>query len=81
MAYTVLYFASVRDRLGLERELVDAPANIDSVAFLKHLARLRPQAADLFATCRVAVNYEFIAAPMSLPNDAEIAVIPPVSGG
>ncbi len=81
MAYTVLYFASVRDRLGLEREQIDAPADIDSTAFLRLMAARHPTAADLFATCRLAVNCEFAAAPFTLPEGGEIAVIPPVSGG
>lgn len=78
---TVLYFASLRDRLGREREIVELPARTTDRAVLDALARLRPEAADLLATCRLAVDHAFAAGAVELRAESEVAVIPPVSGG
>jgi len=40
-----------------------------------------PDAADLFAACRVAVNREFVSPDSPIADGAEVALIPPVSGG
>ena len=78
---TVLYFASVRDRLGRERDVVELPARTTDRAVLEALARLRPEAADLLAACRLAVDHAFAAGAVELSEASEVAVIPPVSGG
>lgn len=78
---TVLYFASVRDRLGRAQDLVDLPALISDRAVRAALARLRPEAADLLAVCRLAVDHAFVSGAVELSAKSEVAVIPPVSGG
>lgn len=78
---TILYFAQVRDRLGCEQERLELPAATSSAAILAALGARHPQCATAFATCRVAVDCRFVAGAVTLTEDAEIAVIPPVSGG
>lgn len=76
---TLLYFASLRERAGLERELVDSAA--------RTLAELYDEAQDKHALgwprshLRVAVDGEFAHWHEVPRPDSEIAFIPPVSGG
>ena len=78
MSVTVRYCASLRDAAGTDAETLPTPASLESLYDMlrgKHgfaLARER---------LRVAVDGEF--APWDAPvrDGAEIAFIPPVSGG
>jgi molybdopterin converting factor small subunit len=47
----------------------------------KHLAVRFPAMAGLLERSAVAVNNEFAADTLILPHGAEIALLPPVSGG
>jgi molybdopterin synthase sulfur carrier subunit len=82
---TLLYFASLRERLGCSREQVALPAGSPTVASLLEQLRDRdPRWSDAFAPgqrWRVAVNRETadLATPVK-PGD-EIAFFPPVTGG
>ena len=78
MSVTVLYFASLRDAAGCGREQVPAPA---SLAALYDELRARHGFALPRDRLRVALDGEF-AAWDAVPRDgAEVAFIPPVSGG
>jgi molybdopterin synthase sulfur carrier subunit len=76
---TLLYFASLRERAGLERELVDSAA--------RTLADLYDEAAGRHVLgwprdhLRVAVDGEFAHWHDMPRSGSEIAFIPPVSGG
>lgn len=76
----VRLFASLRERASaneLELEL-DAPAD---VAALKRALEQRHPALGSLAHVRVAVDREYAAESTALNENAEIALIPPVSGG
>jgi sulfur-carrier protein len=78
MSVVVLYFASLRDAAGIDREELPRPA---SLAALYDELRARHGFALPAERLRVAVDGEF-ARWDSVPHDgAEIAFIPPVSGG
>jgi molybdopterin synthase catalytic subunit len=84
-AVTVLYFAHLRERLGCARETVELPGETDTAALAallaaRHAAR-DPLAAASFARCRLALDHAFVQGPVHLGPGAELAVIPPVSGG
>jgi molybdopterin synthase sulfur carrier subunit len=82
---TVLYFASLRERLGTGRELVPMPASTSTVGSLVDALRDRGDAwSEAFApgrAWRVAVNQQMaeLATPVK-PGD-EVAFFPPVTGG
>jgi molybdopterin converting factor subunit 1 len=78
---TILYFAQLRDRLGLESERYPLPAQGDAAALLALVVARHPAAAAIVARCRVAVDHQFVAGPCALTPISEIALIPPVSGG
>ena len=78
MSVTVLYFASLRDAAGVGAEIVDRPA---SLAGLYAQLRERHGFAMSQDKLRVAVDGAFSDWNAAVPDGAEIAFIPPVSGG
>ena len=81
MAQMVLLFAGLREAVGSDAVAVELPAGA-TVADLRHrLAAACPAAASLLVRSRVAVNHEFVPDDRPIPPGAEVAVIPPVSGG
>jgi molybdopterin converting factor subunit 1 len=80
-AVTVLYFASLRDRLGRDHEALELPAATTSAEVLALVARRHPSCADAVACCRLAVDQAFADGPLTLSAASELALIPPVSGG
>lgn len=82
---TLLYFAALRERLGLDSEQVPLEALKPSpnVASLwRWLEEAHPQLTGWRAHLRLAINHDFVDDPSSplRPGD-EVALIPPVSGG
>ena len=82
---TVLYFASLRERLGCAREQVPLPAATATVGQVVETLRARDgRWSDAFApegAWRFAVNQQIadLATPLK-PGD-EVAFFPPVTGG
>jgi molybdopterin synthase sulfur carrier subunit len=78
MSVTVLYFASLRDAAGVDREQLPLPASLDSL-YVELAARhgFSLPAAKL----RVALDGAFARWDSPLRDGCEIAFIPPVSGG
>ena len=81
----LLYFAWVRQKVGLGEETVDLPGDVRTVGALMAWLKTRGAGyADAFADqkrLRAAVNQEHVdfAAPVSAGD--EIAFFPPVTGG
>ncbi|MEM1351514.1 MAG: molybdopterin converting factor subunit 1 [Pseudomonadota bacterium] len=79
----VLYFASVRERVGIPREIVETSATTveELVAELcAREARYAAAFADLSAL-RVAVDQELTGFDASLEGVREVAFFPPMTGG
>lgn len=85
MKITILYFASLRETLGLERESVEIPAEILTMGALRNWLRLRGGAwAESLAegrAVRMALNRQLAGPGSALVNGAEVAFFPPVTGG
>jgi molybdopterin converting factor subunit 1 len=80
----VLLFAGIRARLGVPHLEVDLPdqAEPPTVAQLRRwLADAHPELADAIGHCRVAIDHEFAREHDAIREHAELALIPPVSGG
>ena len=74
----VLFFATVRDRAGTR----EAELTIDSgTTVTELLAETYPSAGPTIETALVSVNKEFAFDQDVIPDGAEVAVFPPVSGG
>lgn len=78
---TLLYFAAARERVGLPRESLELPPGARVADVLRLLASRHPSLAPLLPHLRVAVNQEFSDMDAEVPPGAELALIPPVSGG
>jgi sulfur-carrier protein len=79
MTITVLYFASLREARGIERETLpshdgDLGALYDALATTHGFALKRDRV-------RVAVNGEFVSWQRAPVSGDEVVFIPPVSGG
>ena len=85
MKVKVLFFASLRERLGTPLEEVDIPDSASTVAGLRmHLMRRGGAWHDVLAdmkVVRVAVNHDMAAANAPLNPGDEVAFFPPVTGG
>ena len=82
---TILYFAWLRERIGLAQEALPLTANVRTVSELvDHLAKLSAGHAAAFKnrrTIRCAVNQEFAHPSTPVQPGDEVAFFPPVTGG
>ncbi len=77
----VLFFATLRDRAGMREAEFDLPSKA-TVADLKNALTERfPALEEALSTALFAVNRQYAFDEERLPDDAEVAVFPPVSGG
>jgi sulfur-carrier protein len=82
---TVLYFAWLRDRMGVAQEQMELPASVETVgALLEWIAARSPRHRAAFenrAVVRCAVNQDFADASAPVRAGDEVAFFPPVTGG
>jgi sulfur-carrier protein len=82
---SILYFAWLRERVGVSEETISPPASVVTLADLVlYLADLDERHAAAFKdrkTVRCAVNQEFADPATILRQGDEIAFFPPVTGG
>jgi molybdopterin synthase sulfur carrier subunit len=85
MTLTLLYFARLREALGRDRETVQLPAGVATVAELRAwlIARGEPFAGAFgeIRRIRAAVNQSMAHDDTRLADGAEVAFFPPVTGG
>ena len=85
MKVRVLYFASIREKLGRDSEEIDLPAGVASIAALRTHLRARGGAwADALAEgklLRAAVNQDMAQPAAAIKAGDEVAFFPPVTGG
>ena len=79
----VLYFAWLRERIGLNRERVDTRAATvrDLIAELVARGDGYPLAFADLTSLRVAVDQELASYDTALANAREVAFFPPMTGG
>jgi molybdopterin synthase sulfur carrier subunit len=82
---TILYFAWLRELVGLAQEELPLPDGVDTVAgLIAHLSARGPGHAAAFQTqrrVRCAVNQEFADPTSPVHPGDEVAFFPPVTGG
>lgn len=82
MSVEILYFAGLREKLGLGSERLDLPASVLTVAELRaHLLALGRDALAATPNLRCAVNQEMQGLDALVRDGDEIAFFPPVTGG
>jgi len=84
MKITVRYFALLRERMGLDSEVLswdDAEPTVERLR--RHLADRVPALAVFLRSgpILVAVNRQYAAADTLLSDGDEVALFPPVTGG
>ena len=81
----LLYFAWVRQRIGVGSETVELPAGVTTVAALVDWLRTRgPGYAEAFRDTRAircAVNQDYVEPEHPVAAGDEVAFFPPVTGG
>lgn len=82
---TLLYFAWVREKIGLAREVVALPPTVATIADLIAWQKTRgAEYANAFArpdVIRTALDQTHVKPTASLEGAREIAFFPPVTGG
>ncbi|MCF8152242.1 MAG: molybdopterin converting factor subunit 1 [Sulfuritalea sp.] len=84
MNVNILFFASLREALGVSSESLALPANVVSTGDLRdHLAARGEPWSVLAATknLRVAVNQQMVGLDAAIKAGDEVAFFPPVTGG
>ena len=81
----IFYFAWVRDKIGIDSEEIDLPADIKTVGqfteWLKGRGGAYADVIDASDTVKMAVNQEYAGPTHPISNKDEVALFPPVTGG
>lgn len=85
MKLRVLFFASIREKVGAGAEELELPAGVATVAALRAHLRARGGAwAEALAEgklLRTAVNQDMVPGAATIKAGDEVAFFPPVTGG
>ncbi len=85
MKVRVLYFASVREKIGKDAEEIELPAGIATVSALRsHLRDRGGVYENSFAEkilVRAAINQDMVPPAAAIKAGDEVAFFPPVTGG
>lgn len=85
MKIRILYFASIREKLGKEAEEIELPAEVATVAGLRsHLSARGGAWEEALADgklLRAAVNQDMVQPTAAIKAGDEVAFFPPVTGG
>lgn len=81
MTIRILFFARARDLAEAEVIDLEAPTGFTVADLRRRLVENHPALAEILPRCMIAVNEEFAADKDPIPANAEVACIPPVSGG
>lgn len=85
MKIKLLYFAKLREQVSIDAETLELAQGVWTVADLRTHLRSRGSAwADALAegkAVRAAVNQQMAHADTAVPDGAEVAFFPPVTGG
>ena len=78
---TTLFFATLRDRVGVKSIEIQIPAQTKVSDFKTILLERFPSLAGSVNHTLISINHEYASNETVIPNNAEIALFPPVSGG
>ena len=77
----VLFFATLRERAGQKSVELDVPADMTVRTLKEKLAGDYPNLKESMKAVLISVNKEYASDEATLPQNAEVALFPPVSGG
>lgn len=77
----LLFFATLRDRAGMRSMELDVPANLTIQGLKDKLSNEFPNLKDSMSSVLITINREYAFDEAVIPQNAELAMFPPVSGG
>ena len=77
----LLFFATIRDRAGTKSMELDVPVDLTVEGLKKKIAEEYPNLKDSMKSVLITINREYAFDEAVIPQDAEMAMFPPVSGG
>ena len=85
MKVKLLYFAKLREALGIDQEEIDIKSDIKTlaelIAFLKLRGNQWQTIFNMSSSFRMAVNQELVEVNHTINANDEIAFFPPITGG
>jgi molybdopterin converting factor subunit 1 len=81
MKIRLLYFASLRDLVGMREEELTLPEGMTVEGLREHLAQLHPRLQEAMNSLILSVNREYGMPEAELRDGDVVAIFPPISGG
>jgi molybdopterin converting factor subunit 1 len=77
----LLFFATLRDRAGTRSMELDIPAELTIQGLKDKVSAEYPNLKDSMSSVLITINREYAFDDAVIPQNAELAMFPPVSGG
>ena len=77
----LLFFATLRDRAGTKSMDLDIPAELTIQGLKEKISAEFPNLKDSMSSVLITINREYAFDEAVIPQNAELAMFPPVSGG
>ncbi len=77
----LLFFATLRDRAGKKSMELDIPADLTVQGLKDRISDEYPNLRNAMASVIITINREYAFDEAVIPQNAELAMFPPVSGG
>lgn len=77
----LLFFATLRDRAGAKSLELDIPADLTVQGLKDKISNEYPNLKESMSSVLITINREYAFDDAVIPQNAELAMFPPVSGG
>lgn len=77
----LLFFATIRDRAGTKSMDLDIPEDLTVQGLKDKIAEEYPSLKDSMQSVLITIDREYAFDEAVIPQNAELAMFPPVSGG
>jgi molybdopterin converting factor subunit 1 len=77
----LLFFATIRERAGTKSMELDVPADLTVLGLKAKISEEYPNLKESMKSVLITINREYAFDEAVIPQGAEMAMFPPVSGG
>ena len=77
----LLFFATLRDRAGMRSMELDVPLDLTVQGLKDKISNEYPNLKESMQSVLITINREYAFDEAVIPQNAEVAMFPPVSGG
>ena len=77
----LLFFATLRDRAGMRSMELDVPLDLTIRGLKDKISKEFPNLKESMRSVLITINREYAFDEAIIPQNAEVAMFPPVSGG